>query len=523
MAETGLEWIDSDTIDIITHSSYLHLAHYHDFGNDNVNEWINVLKNTKQQAKNYFQNNILEIQQQKEMQKLNEIFKGNCTLENLIAQGFNIEDSKKFYDAFYRGKNGTTIDEKINALNDIQHMSLSNDDIPKTAANQAYNVLEQAFSNDKINVSFNSLEEERIFIEVLFSIANSIQEVAVSSDFNDTTEGNALLASVRKLNSAIQYYKKDYLKKKQKRTKSVTELDQIFNQIDEFCDIHGTKDWKKEYQQFTNIGDVKTVIKRSASGFLAQAGGLNYEQKASENFKKTFINIFQNTLDSGNAKTKGRKTSSGQNIDKVSKTQQKADINLTFTTTYSDGQKNYFRISFSVKKIENEGNIQVHHGGSLFAYSKRFQSLGANSGIDFSFLGDKQGNNFQYVYVNELMHGDPSSFLQAFSDMLKGLGFLFLGEEVGNYKGADFLYIQDNIYPFSTVLQKIFENEDLIKVRVNISKNRKPIEEKVQLKNEKYIGEWYSDGFIKESQAIGQKAIYGVTYSIDLLKSAYNI
>lgn len=523
MAENLVSMLDSNTINTITSSSYLHLAHYHELGNDNVMEWIDTLKQTKQQAKDYFYNVILDPQRKKEKEKLDEVFKGNCTIENLNNAGFDTESSKKFYEAFYQGKNATTIEDKIKALNIIQHMTLSNNNIPKTASNKAYNVLEQAFSDEKINISFNSLDEEKIFIEVLFSIAESIQETAFSQDFKDTTEGKALLASVRKLNSAIQYYKKDYLKKKQKRTKSITELDQIFNQIDDFCEIHGTKEWKKEYQQFTNIGDVKTVIKRSATGFLAQAGGLNYEQKASENFKKTFINIFQNTLDSGNAKTKGRKTSSGQNIDKVSKTQQKADINLTFTTTYNDGQKNYFKVSFSVKKIENEGNIQVHHGGSLFAYSKRFQSLGANSDIDFSFLGDKQGNNFQYVYVNELMHGDPSSFLQAFSDMLKGLGFLFLGEEVGNYKGADFLYIQDNIYPFSTVLQKIFENEDLIKVRVNISKNRKPIEEKVQLKNEKYIGEWYSDGFIKESQAIGQKAIYGVTYSIDLLKSAYNI
>jgi hypothetical protein len=60
MAENLVSMLDSNTINTITSSSYLHLAHYHELGNDNVMEWIDTLKQTKQQAKDYFYNVILD-------------------------------------------------------------------------------------------------------------------------------------------------------------------------------------------------------------------------------------------------------------------------------------------------------------------------------------------------------------------------------------------------------------------------------------------------------------------------------
>jgi hypothetical protein len=212
--------------------------------------------------------------------------------------------------------------------------------------------------------------------------------------------------------------------------------------------------------------------------------------------------------------------------DKLSGTQQKADISLTFTLEATEKAKDYFRISFSVKKKDNGSTIQIHNGGSLFAYSSRFNNIGFG-GADFSFLDESRSlnypGNFQYVYVNELMENGAQDFKEGFLDMLRGLGFMFLGEEIGKQAGADFLFINGKIYAFSEVLQRIADNESLINVRFKVSSKKKPITDKRKWMDEHPNPPFYSEEFINKSIEIGKSAIYGTTYQIDLMKSAYNI
>ena len=122
------------------------------------------------------------------------------------------------------------------------------------------------------------------------------------------------------------------------------------------------------------------------------------------------------------------------------------------------------------------------------------------------------------------MENGGGELLSGFTDMLKGAGFIFLGEEIGKQSGADFLFIQGKIYAFSTILKRILNDENLLNVRVSVDKNKQPISDKANLVHKplKYGEEYYNEDFINKSIQIGRKAMYGVQFSINMLKSAYN-
>ena len=285
--------------------------------------------------------------------------------------------------------------------------------------------------------------------------------------------------------------------------------------MDEFIAINGKKNWTRHKLDKRSFDNVQAVIQHSASGFLKQSGGGSYEKAAANELLSGIGQIFSSTqivvTDKGATVVGGKSDSLGK--------QQKADISLTFSLTSTAENLEQFNLTFSVKKKESGGSIQIHHGGSLFAYANRFQAMGGQIGEDFSFLKD---GNFQYVYVNELKEGGKEGqFLSAFKKMLEGVGYLFLGQEVGNLEGADLLFIQGRIYAFSTILKKIQLDKNAFTVNITNSK-KDVLSKKAELIKSKYasVEEYYSDAFIKDSIKIGQKAIYGTQFTINL-KSSY--
>ena len=505
-------------IELITQNPYLHLKHYHELGNDDVGKWVNEMKKVKGQAQKSLLN-IIDNQERKELNLLSKLFRGSCTPQSLIDIGFSDTDANNFCKAFYLGKNGGSVEEKVKGLNDLIGLQLSNHSISNTqdAITKAVNLVAQAFDNNVSHPTFSNLEEERMFISELNSIAKAII-IESKQKRNEGFIADALKAAVRKINSATQYYISDYEKKIRKNKDNISNLEKIFSDINEFINVEGVKNWKKEYQKYDNFADIQTVIEHSATGFLVQAGGASYEKYAMEQIKNTGLNILTNTIEGS---VKGRGYITGGKLEKTNNKQQKGDIKLTFTSQTPEGEKDYFRISFSVKKKDSGTTIQIHHGGSIFSYANRFQTLGNSVGADFSFLDE---GNFQYVYVNELMENGGGDLLSGFTDMLKGAGFIFLGEEIGKQSGADFLFIQGKIYAFSTILKRILNNENLLNVRVSINKNKQPISDKANLVHEplKHGEEYYNEDFINKSIQIGRKAMYGVQFSINMLKSAYN-
>ena len=510
--------LTSDQIRTITQSSYLHIAHYHELGNDDVSHWVNKMKQAKQQARAGIQQ-LISDQQDKENEILDGIFRGSCSVQELVEIGFDEAKAAHFCSAFNKGKNGSSIGERLKGLNDLISSDLPSSKKEKTtsAMTKVADVVGECFGGGNgtgISV-FSTLEEERLFISGLNSIARSLDEESRRKEYVGVMQ-EAMQAAVRKLNSATSYYISNYKSRVVRRGKIESSLDSLFSNIEEFIQVKGEKDWKKEYQVITSFDEVKTVIQRSAQGYLTQAGGLSYEKVAAQMLVQQIASVFEGTtVEISNKRTyvKGGKT------DKISGTQQKADISLTFTLEATEKAKDYFRISFSVKKKDSGATIQVHNGGSLFAYSSRFNNIGFG-GADFSFLNT---GNFQYVYVNELMENGAQDFKEGFLDMLRGLGFMFLGEQIGKQAGADFLFINGKIYAFSEVLQRIADDESLINVRIRVSSKKQPISEKRKLMDRMPIPPAYSNEFIKESIKIGKSAIYGTSYQINLMKSAYKI
>lgn len=507
-------------IEKIINSSYLHLKHYGEYHESkSADFWANTMRRAKMAAKEHLID-IIQRQEELETQKLNALFKGSCTVEDLINSGFE-GDAQKFAKAFESGKTGATIEERMEGLNQLLEIQLSSENYTNSTnvGNAALKVINEAFSNHDIS-SFDgkrlSLRELELFISSLNAVAKVIDAESRKKEYQGIM-GDSLQAAVRKLNGATKTYMDLYRSRTEKTKKAQQKLEEIFTDMEKFFSITGIKNWNRTAVGNPNFNDVKAVIERSVQGYLNYSGGDAYEKYAIKEINNTVTQIFKNTVEDG---FQSRKFLKGTKKDALNKFG-KADVSLTVTFSTQEQVKEYFRISFSVKKKESGGGIEVHNGGSLFAYSDRFAIMGEDAGADFSFLKD---GNFQYVYVNENMQ-KSSSMIDAVQDMLRGAGFLFLGEEIGKQKGADFLFIQGKVYAFSTILKKILEDEEhTIQVNVNIAKNKQPITDKAKLVGtyEPPNHLYYSDEFIKKSQDIGKQVIYGTTFKINLLKSSYN-
>lgn len=507
-------------IEKIINSSYLHLKHYGEYHESkSASFWADTMRRTKAVAREHLKD-IIQRQEELETQRLNALFKGNCTIEDLINSGFSQENAQKFVKAFDLGKNGTTIQERVRGLNQFLQIQLNPENYTNSISvgDAALKVINEAFSNQNIS-SFDgkklSLRELELFISSLNAVARVIDTESRKKEYQGLM-GDSLQAAVRKLNGATKTYIDLYRSKAEKTKKARQKLEGVFTDMENFFSTTGIKNWNRTAVKDPNFNDIKAVIERSVQGYLNYSGGEAYEKYAIKEIENTVTQIFKNTVEDS---FHSRKFLKGTKQDTLGKFE-KADVSLTVTFSTQELTKEYFRISFSVKKKESGGGIEVHNGGSLFAYSDRFAIMGADAGADFSFLKD---GNFQYVYVNENMQ-KSDSMIEAVEDMLRGAGFLFLGEEIGKQRGADFLFIQGKVYAFSTILNKILENENAIQVRVDIAKNKQPITDKAKLV-ETYESPnrlYYSDEFIKKSQDIGKQVIYGTTFKINLLKSSYN-
>ena len=507
--------LTGEQISTITQSSYYHLKHYHDFGADNADYWIQQINQVYSSAQGYLAS-IISQQEAKEQARLSQIFQGECDINSLKLAGFSDASANSFYSAFQQGKSGGTIENQIEALNKLLKVQI----ISENQANgnglvRAAQIISQAFSEGTslTGEKFEDLDEYFTFISGLYSTNVQLLNYANASD---EVLKQALMAAVRKLNSAIAYYKSDYSKKVTLTQQARTQVEALFTAMEEFITISGRKNWTRHKTDTRSFDSVQAVIQHSASGFLKQSGGRNYEKAAAKEIMTGLEQVFNSTkivISDKETAVVGGKTD-------ALKKQQKADISLTFSLTSTTTNLEQFNITFSVKKKESSGSIQIHHGGSLFAYANRFQMMGEGYGVDFDFLNE---GNFQYVYVNELKEGgQEGGFLSAFRNMLQGVGFLFLGQEVGKMQGADFLFIQGQIYAFSTILKRIQLNRDAFTVNITGSK-RNVLSEKANLLATKYanVDEYYSDAFIEDSIKIGQKAIYGTQFTINLKSSYY--
>ena len=419
-------------IKTIVNSSYYHLKHYHELGNDDSIYWINQINKVQDQASEYLKD-IITKQKNKEQEKLSAIFQGKCDEQKLIDMGMTPASASQFCKSFNKGKNGD-IQKQVEALNEIIQTSLVSE--AKSTENglvKAAKVIEEIFYSGGASVStesFNSLEEYGVFVSSLYSVAQSLfDQINKESD----TVKKSLQAVLKRLNGALSYYKTEYQKKIEKRNIASQELTQLFTNMEQFISVSGgKKSWAKHKLDARSLDSVKAVLHRSASGFFRQQGGRNYENVASKELLDGITKIFN--------RTEILVTESGANVvginpDALNK-QQKADIVLHFNLSTSTSVSQQISISFSVKKHESLSNIQIHHGGSLFAYANRFQALGGAYAQDFSFLNKP---NFQYVYVNELRAGGRSGDFITRSRI-----FISWGRNKQHWRCRFFIYLGEN-------------------------------------------------------------------------------
>jgi len=523
--------VEGHKIQEIINSSYLHIEHYGDYsGTKTADEWARIIRGTKQAARAHLMD-VIEQQEEKERIKLDQLFQGTCSPELCVKAGFSEESASFLSKTFNEAKTGSSIEEKINALNQfITHKIISDNYInSQDVAGTAINIIQNAFEENQIagfNLEKFSIEELHTFISSLYSVAKAI-DIEANKKENEGLIRDSLQAAVRKLNGAIRTYLAEYKKKVNARQQSQAELNKIFSNMSEFIDTKKSKNWNRKPKDATNFEDVQTIIKRSAHGYLTQAGGQAYEKYALNTIREACIGMFRSSM-AGIPGVRGSVI--GGKKDELG-TFQKADIELDISLESKNIEPDYFQITFSVKKKSNNASIEVHNGGSLFSYADRFASMGAEAaGADFSFLNN---GNFQYVYVNENMHkGKNNSIVEAIKEMLKGAGYLFLGEEIQSQtgrgaKGADFLFINGRIYAFSTILKKIAEDENNIDVRLDINATKQPLKGKSEEIRTTYRNvppsEYYGENFMTMSKRYGQEVLKGAAFKINLKADAYKV
>lgn len=504
-------------IDTITSSSYYHLKHYGELGGLDAQYFQMKMEYSKEIGKEYLAE-VIEQQKEKERSLLAPLFSIELDSNQLLTLGYSQNQVNTLMNSFLLGKQGD-IEEKIAFLNLFSGLSLYVPDENADSLGQVQRVIEGCFdSNGAVSFPFRGgLEDYEIFVSGLVGVFNALSEYG-SQHENDGLISPIINTVLSKLKYLISYYQKDYEKRARERQAAAKSLEQLFTskQFSTFQSVKKGRKWSKLLQAKGDFNMVKTVLKDSASGFLQQKGGKDYEFSIAHSLAEDIGKILSSITYGGAAR--GTVVGTGKDIlGKYQKADIKIDINISGQTSVSNTD---YSLTFSVKKSANSTNsIQIHHGGSLFAYAARLS--GQELGLDF--LNDGQ---FQYVFVNEFQKKrGETDFVKAFRDVLVSFGFYFLGQEVQEGTGgADFLYVSNKIISFSSVLEKALINSDIFETALRFSEKRS-VEKKIDLmKDMDQKGmPYYSSDFISKSIDIGKESIYGTAFTLKLKKSALNL
>ena len=472
----------------------------------------------KEEGKFYLEGLIVQ-QKKKEEQKLSKLFSGELNSEILRQIGYSDNQAMKLINSFNTGKNGT-IEQKLEFLNLFTSLSLYIPDDSVDSLGQVQRAIEDCFYNTSFSTfEFKGgLEDYEIFVSGLVGVFNSLFQYG-NKHQNDGIIKPLIDTVLKKLKYLISYYQKDYEERAKKRGIAARKLEMLFSQeqFQQFIEVKKGRKWSKLLEAKGNFDLVKSVLQDSASGFLQQRGGKDYEESVVSSLAIDIGKILQ----SQSYGSQIGKTVVGMEKDlkgKYKKADIKLDITISGTTSVSESD---FSLTFSVKKSsESTSSIQIHHGGSLFSYAERL----AGKGLGLDFLND---GSFHYVFVNEFKKrsGGNTDFIKSFRNVLQSFGFYFLGQEIEQGDGgADFLYISGKIYSFSSILEKALQIPEIFETVLRFS-SKEPLKEKLLLMGSMDVKgkPYYSSEFIEESIEIGEKAIYGTAFTLKLKKSALNL
>lgn len=505
-------------VETITTSSYYHMKHYGDLKHLNASYYQQKMEYAKDEGKQYLFD-LVKKQRQKEETKLVGLFSANLDAQLLEKIGYSQNQIKKMVGAYNIAKQGG-VEEKIDFLNLFTSLSLYIPDENADSLGQVQRVIEECFySNATTNFAFKGgMEDYEIFISALVGVFNSLASYANKHKGDGIVE--SMVGTVlKKLKYLITYYQKDYEAKAKIRGQAATELQELFtdSQFQQFITVKAGRKWSKLTQAKGNFDLVKSVLQDSASGFLQQRGGKDYEESVAVSLADDFVKLLAAQSYDGKAKKKVV----GSDKDLKGK-YQKADIKLEFNISGATSiSETDFSLSFSVKKSsDSTGSIQIHHGGSLFSYAERL----GDKGLGLDFLND---GSFHYVFVNEFQKRQlkNSDFVKAFKEILQNFGFYFLGQEIENGDGgADFLYVAGKIHSFSSILEKALTVPEIFETVLRFSSKESMKKKALLMDQMDQRGlPFYSSEFIWGSIEIGKESIYGTAFTIKLKKSALNL
>lgn len=504
-------------VEMITQNPYVHMKYYRRFPVNDLNYWAWELDRVRKSVKEDL-DDLIKKQEAKESAVLDQIFRGKCTRTMLKEAGFDQEGADKFYRAFDKGKNRKTIEKRLEGLNELlsTHLYMKGEEEVKNVLLNIRDTITTAFKGkENLDLTFGNLEDSRLFISGLYQSAKRLQELQSTTGSEETEAGIDL--AIRTLKAAIQYYKGVYDREFAKSRRASQEVDELFTGLESF--LVGRKgNWKKKRREAKTFDEVKAYIEESVKGYGSNVGGKKKERDVAKNFLEDMEKI-QKVV--GIDVIDGKSTITGTNLDKLSKRSQKKDVEITFTLVAETGNKEEVSISFSVKKNKIGEPISFHSGGSLYAYAERFHHIGLG-GENFDFLREGlASDDFQYVYVNELLSGDGDILKDSLEKLIQGAGFALLGQEMENYQGADFFFLQDRIYSFSGILKKIKKNQDVITAKSKIQSLQQPITKKRNLMDTINTKSRYSNKFISESIKIGTSLIKSNSFELRLSKAGY--
>lgn len=509
-------------INMITGSSYYHIKHYGELDNSfDASYYQSRMEDAKITGRQYLLD-LIERQRQKEELKLSNIFSSDLNIQTLINLGYSEGQSNLIIDKYSTAKTGT-IQQKLDFLNLFTSLTLYVPDEDNDPLGQAQKIIEDCFySNGQNSHPFKGgLEDYEIFISSLVGVFNSL------SDYSNRNKDNVLVgpmleSALRKLKYLINYYQKEYERKAKIRTQEAKKLQSLFSesQFQSFVDTKMGNKWSKLLEAKGNFNVVKAVLRDSASGFLQQSGGKAYESAVANQVRNELVSLFNAQLKSSDITARVVGSNKG-----LKGKQQKADIKLDITISGQTSVSNSdFSLTFSVKKSsDSTSSIQIHHGGSVFSYAERL----AGQGLGLDFL--KEGS-FQYVFVNEFQKRktNNSDFVAAFRSVLQNFGFYFLGQEIEDGDGgADFLYVSNRIYAFSSILEKALSAPEIFEIALRFTsrgtEDNAFVKKLNLMKEMSDVESYYSDEFIQRSIEIGKESIYGTAFTIKLKKSALNV
>lgn len=463
---------------------------------------------------------LIQEQEAQELQQLNLIFNKNITKTQLKTMGFKPQEIEVFLGYYNNGRSASSVEDKLKYLNLLTNNSLHsdvNDDNVVRGLNYAIEQIGLAFGEGALsnkNITSIDVDEYQAFLNGLIAVYNSL--LSSQKRLESKLPKEVILRPINKLRKAISFYQNEY-------NQLVRQEEEYTSKISDWVDGLSKNeiiraDWNRnKAKNRRNLSMMKSVLIDSATGFVNQIKGKDFEAGVADLLGKSIGSIFdgQKILISTKGSTIGTKT------DELNKFQ-KSDVQITIELSGSLPNKNIFSLKFSVKLTGNSSTIQIHHGGGMFAYASRFSIYNDTIG---ALLNDP---NFQYNYVNALHEsGSEGEFLTAFRTMLQAAGFYFLGEKIKNSEGADFLYVNNKIVPFSSILKKAWENPEIFKVRVRATKFNALSKKKDEMRKEPYKSrkqsEYYQGDFIEMSMGFGRKAINGTTFTLDLRKSALNL